>query len=223
MALMPLFPQLSPGSILDDLQGDSARGLHLLLASYVKEAPRCIVMVIDQLEEIFTQTTVEEERQRFLDLLLTATTEPQGPLFVILTMRADFYGRLFLYPELGHLVKKHHTLVYPLNIHELRTVIEQPARLPDVQVILEGDLVGDLLFDIQGQVGALPLLQFTLDHLFQRRQGRMLTLSAYHQIGGVRGALAGHASYVNGVAWSLDGMRIASASADKTVQVWWML
>jgi len=53
--------------------------------------------------------------------------------------------------------------------------------------------VGDLLFDVQGQVGALPLLQFTLDQLFQYQQGRLLTLHAYHQIGGVKGALAQHA------------------------------
>ena len=54
-------------------------------------------------------------------------------------------------------------------------------------------LVGDLLFDVHGQVGALPLLQFTLDQLFQHREGHLLTLHAYQQIGGVKGALAKHA------------------------------
>ena len=68
-------------------------------------------------------------------------------------------------------------------------MIEQPAALPDVQLTFEGNLVGDLLFEVQGQVGALPLLQFTLDQLFQRRSGRQLTLSAYREIGGVKGAL----------------------------------
>jgi hypothetical protein len=51
----------------------------------------------------------------------------------------------------------------------------------------EGDLVGDLLYDVQGQAGALPLLQFTLDQLFQRRKGRQLTTQAYREIGGVKG------------------------------------
>jgi hypothetical protein len=54
----------------------------------------------------------------------------------------------------------------------------------------EGDLVGDLLFEVQGQVGALPLLQFTLDQLFQQRSGSQLTLNAYRELGGVKGALA---------------------------------
>src|SRR5207302_10585172 len=52
-----------------------------------------------------------------------------------------------------------------------------------------GDLVGDLLFEMQGQAEALPLLQFTLDQLFQRRCGHQLTHAAYHEIGGVKGAL----------------------------------
>src|SRR6266704_6410951 len=68
-------------------------------------------------------------------------------------------------------------------------VIEQPAMLADVQLTFEGDLVGDLLFEMQGQAEALPLLQFTLDQLFQQRRGHQLTLEAYEEIGGVKGAL----------------------------------
>ncbi len=76
-----------------------------------------------------------------------------------------------------------------MKLDELRATIEQPAALPDVRLTFEGDLVGDLLFEVQGQVGALPLLQFTLDQLYQRRSGSQLTLSAYREMGGVKGAL----------------------------------
>src|SRR5207245_10250548 len=77
----------------------------------------------------------------------------------------------------------------PRKIDGLGATIEQPAALPDARLTFEGDLVGDLLFEVQGQVGALPLLQFTLDQLFQRRSGSQLTLSAYRELGGVKGAL----------------------------------
>src|SRR5262249_40322316 len=63
----------------------------------------------------------------------------------------------------------------------------------DVGLTFEGNLLGDLLFEMQGQVGALPLLQFTLEQLFARRSGHRLTLSAYREIGGVKGALSQHA------------------------------
>ena len=60
-----------------------------------------------------------------------------------------------------------------MELHDLRAVIKQPAALPDVQVTFEGNLVGDLLFEVQGQMGALPLLQFTLDQLYQRRNDHL--------------------------------------------------
>ena len=53
--------------------------------------------------------------------------------------------------------------------------------------------MSDLLFEVQEQAGALPLLQFTLDQLFQRRNGHQLTIRAYEEIGGVKGAVAKHA------------------------------
>ena len=39
-------------------------------------------------------------------------------------------------------------------------------------------------------MGALPLLQFTLDQLYRRRSDQLLTLQAYLEMGGVKGALA---------------------------------
>ena len=151
------------------------------------------MLVVDQFEELFTLTATEEERQHFLDLLVTAVTEPSGPLLVILTLRADFYDRLMQYPEFYRLFDKHHISVLPMESDDLRMVIEQPARLPDVQLTFDGDLVGDLLFEMRGQAGALPLLQFTLDQLFEQRDGHLLSLQAYHKMGGVKGALSRHA------------------------------
>ena len=162
-------------------------------------------------EELFTQTSSEEERQSFIDLLLMTLTEPRGPVMVILTLRADFYDRLTDYPELALLIKEHHELVLPMGIQDLHAVIEHPAALPDVQLTFEGNLVGDLLFETQGQVGALPLLQFTLDQLFQRRREHQLTLQAYHEMGGVKGALAKHAESTYAALPSEEHRRLARA------------
>ena len=97
------------------------------------------------------------------------------------------------YPELFQLIEAHQNFVLPMTLKELREVIEKPAGLPDVQLTFEGDLVSDLLFEVQEQAGALPLLQFTLDQLFQRRDGHQLTHKAYREMGGVKGAVAKHA------------------------------
>jgi Novel STAND NTPase 1 len=127
-----------------------------------------------------------------MELLVTALSEPRGPVIVVLTLRADFYDRVLSSSILWPLIEHHQCGVPPMNVQELRMVIEQPARLADVQMTFEGDLVGDLLFEMQGQAEALPLLAFTLEQLFERRCGHQLTREAYEEIeeiGGVKGAL----------------------------------
>jgi hypothetical protein len=193
VSLAKQLPARGPVSIHDDLASASARSLHLLVSPLTSSPQQKVVLLVDQFEEVFTLTTDEAERRHFFELLVAAVTEPRGPLFVILTLRADFYDRPMQYPELYRLIDNHHVSVLPLGRDELRKVIEQPANLPDVQVTFESGLVDELLMDMQGQSGALPLLEFTLDQLFQRRNGHQLTLQAYHEMGGVTGALSKHA------------------------------
>jgi WD40 repeat protein/serine/threonine protein kinase len=186
-------PGNSLRSILHDLEDDSARGLHRLSRLLTRQAEQKVVLLIDQFEEVFTQAIEEKSRRRFIDLLTSAASEPQGSIMLILTLRADFYDRPMSYPGLGRLIDACHKSVLPMDLRDLRAVIERPAARPDVQLILESNLVGDLLFEAYRQAGALPLLEFTLDQLFQRREGRRLTEQAYRSIGGVKGALARHA------------------------------
>ena len=193
LALASYFQGRSIKSIREDIQDDSSSGLHLLATQLVKKPGQKVVLLIDQFDELFTLTASEKERQHFIDLLVTAAKEESGPVIIILTLRADFYDRPMSYQELGRLILRHQSVILPMELQDLRAVIRQPAALPDVQLTFEGNLVGDLLFEVQGQVGALPLLQFTLDLLFERRKDHQLTLQAYQEIGGVKGALAKHA------------------------------
>ncbi len=190
LALAEKLSDKSLKTIRDDLENDSGRGLHLLATTLAKHEGTRVVLLVDQFEELFTLTASEEERGQFITLLINALTEPHGPVVILLTLRADFSDRPMHYPELGQLIEEHHKPVFAMSIKDLRTIIEQPAALADVQITFQGDLVSDLLFEVQGKVGALPLLQFTLDQLFQRRSGHQLTLQSYREIGGVKGALA---------------------------------
>jgi parallel beta-helix repeat protein len=188
--LKPHFPDTSFKTLREDLEDDAARGLHLFATQLAQPRGTRVVLLVDQFEELFTQTESEDERQRFIRLLLTACSEARGPLVALLTLRADFYDRPMQYPELYRLIEMQHLSLLAIEPNDLRRMMEQPAALPDVQVAFEGDLVPRLLADVQGQIGALPLLQFTLDQLFQRRNARLLTLAAYRELGGVKGALA---------------------------------
>jgi hypothetical protein len=57
------------------------------------------------------------------------------------------------------------------------------------------DLVDEMLAEVEGERGALPLLAFAATRLWEKRDRDtgLLTRPAYHDIGGVGGALARHA------------------------------
>jgi len=153
----------------------------LLLATPDVQKRRLLV-VVDQFEELLTQTN-PEERARFARLLRPALT---GPVQLVATLRPEFLDQLLLNPELAGLPTSTYTL-RPLRREGLRTVIEKPAKLAGIE--LEAGLVDQLVDDTDGGE-ALPLLAFTLAELARGiNRGGRLSIDRYHQLGGVRGAL----------------------------------
>ena len=75
LTLAPRLSDRSVKSIREDLEDESARGLHLLAKQLVTFSGQQVVLLVDQFEELFTQTPSEEERHHFIDLLVTAVTE----------------------------------------------------------------------------------------------------------------------------------------------------
>jgi len=175
--------------LMDALAADR-RQLHLTARLALADVPadRYVALVVDQFEEIFTLCSNGEQRGPFIDNLLYASAIEGGRTMVVLTMRADFYGKCAVYPGLAARITDHQMLVSPMVEEELRQAIEQPAR--SVGLEFEGGLVETLLRDVQAEPGALPLLQHTLLELWERREGRRLTFAAYGEIGGVQGAIA---------------------------------
>ncbi len=184
------FENKSQSVIEDDLRNRNTRGLHRI-ASELTDKP--VVLYIDQFEEIFTLVDKETNRRHFIDILTTAVTEPDGVLYLLLSMRADFYDRPLQYNNFGKLIENHHVAVTPMTLADLYDVVQKPAQLSDVGVTFDDGLVTEMVFAVREETAALPLLQFTLDQLFEARHGHKLTLQAYQDLGGIQGALAGHA------------------------------
>jgi folylpolyglutamate synthase/dihydropteroate synthase len=53
-----------------------------------------------------------------------------------------------------------------------------------------------MIADVAHQPGALPLLQYALTELFERRKDEVLTLASYREIGGIAGALSARADRI---------------------------
>jgi WD40 repeat protein len=155
---------------------------------------RRIVLLIDQFEEVFTLCDDDRTRKSLFANLAYAATITGGRTVVVLTMRADFYAKCGPYPALAAAMSAHQLLVGPMTEDEIRVAIERPAQLAGGE--FEPGLVELLLNDVSGRPGALPLLQFALTELWQRRDGRRLSVSAYNAFDGLEGALKNRADQI---------------------------
>jgi HEAT repeat protein/energy-coupling factor transporter ATP-binding protein EcfA2 len=200
--LSKVFPDKSFGAIEDDLRRPNGLGL----ANLAYTVDQRVVLYIDQFEELFMPGISAEERDQYISMIVQAVNEPGGNLVVLLTLRADFYDRPTNYRELGRLISQYNFTLLPMSLTELREAVENPANLPDVGLQFEAGLVGDIVFELRESkdrmalAGALPLLQFTLQQLYERRDQssdvHILTHAAYQEIGGVSGAISRYAEAV---------------------------
>ncbi|MDF5721918.1 MAG: hypothetical protein PUP91_15835 [Rhizonema sp. PD37] len=147
---------------------------------------------IDQFEELFT-TSFPEKRELFIKSLVRLSKTNLPSVKIIATIRADFLDRLSPYSLLVKATDKHLKMIAEMQPDELRLAIEQPAAQHGV--LFETGLVEEIIKDIQGQAGYLPLLQYTLNMLWETEvknesiKNRTLNISTYRQLGGVRGTL----------------------------------
>jgi WD40 repeat protein/DNA-binding SARP family transcriptional activator len=146
-----------------------------------------LLLVVDQFEELFTQTADEETRRRFLAGLTALADDPHSPARVLVTLRADFLDHPLREPEFGEVLRAGMVAVAAPSEDELAEAIERPAQR--VGVRFERGLVSQIVADVRDQPGALPLLQYALTELFANRSGDVLTLERYVATGGVVGAL----------------------------------
>jgi WD40 repeat protein len=177
-----------PDRLLGQLEEDERGLLRAIKRILPADDETELVLVIDQFEELFTQVEGEKARVHFLNSLRAALEDPKGRLRVIVTIRADFYDRPLQYEALGELMRRQTEVVLPLSAADLERAIAGPVER--IGVTLEPGLAQAIIDDVGEQPGTLPLLQYALTELFERRTGRLLTLEAYTSIGGVTGALA---------------------------------
>lgn len=153
-----------------------------------------LVLVVDQMEELYTTSSDVHERNAFLELLRVACAEPDSRISVMVTLRADFYDRPLQLARFGELLAEQTWAVPPMTADELELAIRGPA--DRVGVTPEPGLVAELVADVAHQPGSLPFLQFALAELFESRRGSAMTSAAYRSIGGIGGAVSARAERI---------------------------
>ena len=187
-AALTRFSPAPPPGLVEQLRQDE-RGLARALPRLLPADPHNeLLLVIDQFEEVFTLVESEAVRVHFLGSLLAALSDPHSRLRLVITLRADYFDRPFLYDGFGELIHRRNEIVLPMAPRELERAIVAP--LEQVGVRAESGLVTTILLDVAQQPGSLPMLQYALTELFEIHEGRTLTLATYQTSGRVLGALA---------------------------------
>jgi len=156
---------------------------------------RGLLLFIDQLEELVTIS--EPSQAAALTAILGELALPSPGVRVLLAVRGDFLTRVSALPGLGEEVERALYLLRPMTADGVRDAITRPARSHGV-VFESDDLIEELVQSAARGEGGLPLLQFALAELWERRQkvqGR-ITRQALEEMGGVAGALSRHADEV---------------------------
>ncbi len=146
-----------------------------------------LLLVIDQFEELFSTVRSEDRRRLFLDSLIAVASDERSRVRVVTTIRADFLDRPLAYAEYALAIADGIITLGPPTRDGLARAVTAPAR--NVGLELEPGLVGRIIGDVEGQPGALPLLQYALTETFAHRDGSTLTIAGYEATGGVAGAL----------------------------------
>lgn len=196
---------------------------------------RHLLLEVDQLEEIFTTAGIVESPQQGAQSNPHSKNNSQiaaffstldalaqsGRVWIVATMRSEFFPRVAETPGLFALVGKDRGYILPPpDRQSLREIIRYPAlaaRLEferrDKEILLttrqengqtieeyaKHDYLHDqILADAEDSPDALPLLEFLLQQLFDERkeldEGALLTWDSYVRANGLKGAIAKRAT-----------------------------
>ncbi len=163
-----------------------------------------LALVVDQLEELFT-TGFSPEVQRNYILSLVSLVR-SGRVFVLATLRSDFYPSYQEFPDLIELTKPGGKFdLRPPTAYEIRNMIRLPAEAAGLhfeQDRATGQRLDDALRDVASVTPeSLPLLEHVLSLLYDEqamRRDDLLRWSDYHELGELKGGLAKHAEVVFG-------------------------
>lgn len=159
-----------------------------------------IAFLADQLEELFTSDLSPETLDTFIGILTSLANS--GRIYVLATLRSDFYPRCLEHPALISLMQGSGTYGLPSpSAADIGQMIRQPAAIAGLEFeenTASGENLDELLRDeALKDSAALPLLSYTLEQLYeQRTENDILTLEAYKNLGGLEGAIGSRAETV---------------------------
>jgi WD40 repeat protein/serine/threonine protein kinase len=170
------------------------------------ELPKArLVLVVDQLEELFTTGFSPEVQQNYILSLVSLARSRR--VFILATLRSDFYPSYQEFPDLIELTKPGGKFdLRPPTAYEIRNMIRLPAEAAGLRFEQNretGQRLDDALCDAASVTPeSLPLLEHVLSLLYDEQATRrddLLRWSDYLELGELKGGIARHAEAVFGM------------------------
>jgi WD40 repeat protein/predicted Ser/Thr protein kinase len=171
-----------------------------------------VLLVVDQLEELFTLCADPDERVRYADAVAGAARSADDPVRVVVTLRDDFLVRAEQLPALRNRIAQALQLLAAPTPDDLTRIVVEPARRAGYE-LEDAALARTIVDAVADQPSALALVSFTMARLWELRDRhfRQLLRKDYVALGGVGGALAQHAERTL-AAMPADHRRLARAA-----------
>lgn len=159
-------------------------------------AVRCdLVLLIDQLDELFAPSLAAETRDIFVQLL--AALLATGRIWVLVTLRADLYAAMLDHPGLKAMKEAGATYdLAPPGPAELAEIVRRPAEAAGLEFERDaatGESLDERLLREADRPDMLPLVQLALARLYEgrrrERERTILPLDIYADLGGLTGII----------------------------------
>lgn len=159
-----------PGSLL---RTALIRFLKSIRPASDRSAPKFLLILIDQFEELFSQVD-STARGQTLDLLAKVASSLNAPIRIIATMRSDFLPQLLADPRF-EAAERRKVVVRAMIEDELRDAIQRPIQVRHPKKHIDPALLEKLVKDAAIDAAYLPLLQVTLEDPWRTGQLRRAT------------------------------------------------
>ncbi|MCF2147713.1 WD40 repeat domain-containing protein [Desmonostoc muscorum LEGE 12446] len=168
-------------SQIADIAREGRQNTLIKIVTFLKQDYQCILIFIDQFEELFTKTQ-KPERDKFFASLFQLFQQQDSSIKIVLTMRSDFLDKFSEYPQLAKIHDRYSRVLTRMSDGELKLAIAEPAARNGVT--FEQGLVKQIIHDFHQQNDYLPVLAYTLDMLWERENiaNRVLKTKTYQEL-----------------------------------------
>jgi serine/threonine protein kinase len=192
----------------------SAEAMIVALGERVQSSGQGVCLLVDQLEELVTVSS-PESRDYAVQLLAQLGAQAIPGVRCVVAARRDLLDPLLALGELGRVLTRGSLLVSPMTDSTWGDVVDQALAAYGYE-LEDAALRAELLGQLKGTGTAMPLVQFALTQLWERRDKarKRIPRAALKAIGGIAGALEMHADATMA---ELMAEARASAAAHATV------